>query len=373
MNSKTSINLYPHFFKETEKPFLEHNSLSASTFLYSSGVCGLKLKNQIGHIILLPFQGQQIWSVEFYNRNLTMKSMFTEPKPTNQYLHSYGGFLLHCGATAMGVPSENDTHPLHGELPNAPYQTAQLVLGNDEEGTYLGLTGSYQHIVAFNYNYIAQPLIKLYAHSGILTASMCIKNLMHTQMELMYMTHVNFRPILNGRLVYSTPCTPDRVRVRNNIPTHVQASDQTQLQSGGEYPAFLADLEKNPERHNILTPDLSFDPEVVFFIDYQPDEQGWAHAMQLHPNGVADFISHKPEQLVHGIRWITRTADQEGLGLNLPATAEPEGYLAEKAKGNIKILPGGAEFHCQLRFGALTTAQAQTLETKINHIIKNTN
>ena len=47
----------------------------------------------------------------------------------------------------------------------------------------------------------------------------------------------------------------------------------------------------DPEVHHVLAPDLAFDPEAVFFIDYLADEDGWAHTMQrpsrrqrrLHP------------------------------------------------------------------------------------------
>ena len=63
----------------------------------------------------------------------------------------------------MGVPAAGDTHPLHGELPNAPYQSAYIVLGEDAGGAYIGLGGRYQHTVAFSTNYAAEPLVKLYA------------------------------------------------------------------------------------------------------------------------------------------------------------------------------------------------------------------
>ena len=104
-------------------------------FLYDSGVQGLRIENELGHIIALPYQGQQIWDCCFLGRNLTMKSMFTDPVPNVGYLQSYGAFLLHCGATAMGVPSKTDTHPLHGELPNAVYERAWLEIGEDEKGS----------------------------------------------------------------------------------------------------------------------------------------------------------------------------------------------------------------------------------------------
>ena len=63
--SETRINLAPQFFTERERPLVEHGVLSASTFLFDSGVCGLRLRNELGQLVMLPFQGQQIWSAEF--------------------------------------------------------------------------------------------------------------------------------------------------------------------------------------------------------------------------------------------------------------------------------------------------------------------
>jgi hypothetical protein len=358
---ETTINLQPYFFREVEKQLAQWGGFTASTFTYASGVCAVRLVNQVGQIIMLPFQGQQIWHAEFFGRPLTMKSMFDQPYPTQTYLNTYGGFLVHCGATAMGVPDKTDTHPLHGELPNAPYQAAQLLIGQDEHGPYLGLTGLFQYTVAFNHNYQARPLVKLYDNSSQISVSMTIKNLKRSPMELMYLAHANFRPVDNGRLVYTAPCDRQHVRVRSSIPAHIHPP--------AGYREFLQELEAQPEKHNLLAPNLAFDPEVVFFIDYLADESGWAHSMQVHPDGAADIISHRPAQLDHGVRWISRTADQDCLGIILPATAEPEGYSAEKAKGNIKVLPPGAEFHFDLTMGALAPEQATRMAEKIARIV----
>jgi hypothetical protein len=119
----------------------------------------------------------------------------------------------------------------------------------------------------------------------------------------------------------------------------------------------------------VLAPDLLFDPEAVFFIDYLADDEGWAHSLQVHPSGGADYIRHRPDQVDKGIRWISRTADQDALGLVLPATAEPEGYLAEKAKGNLRTIPPGGQFRCEMEIGALTPEEAQVMEKKIARII----
>jgi hypothetical protein len=361
MAAGATVYMTPEFFGERERTLVRHGKLSASTFRFASGVCGLVLSNEVGELVLLPFQGQQIGSARFGGRNLTMKSMFDEPHPTQEYLNTYGGFMIHCGVTAMGVPSKEDTHPLHGELPNAPYQSAYLVFGEDDKGPYLGLGGHHQHTVAFNYNYVAVPLVRLYAGSSRFAVSMTVTNLKQTAMEWMYLAHINFRPVDNGRLVYSAPCTPEHVRVRQSVPSHVHP--------GPGYQEFLDELGSHPEKHNVLAPELVFDPEVVFNIDYLADEEGWAHSMQVHPDGSADYVAHRPEQLDKGVRWICRTPDQDALGLVLPATAEPEGYLAEKAKGNIKTMPGQGQVHLDMEIGVLAPDEAESMESKIEQIL----
>ncbi len=190
---------------------------------------------------------------------------------------------------------------------------------------------------------------------------MAVTNLKRSPMELMYLAHANFCPVDHGRLVYSAPGDPSHVRVRASIPSHVKPLPG--------YREFLEELAQRPEKHHVLQPGLAFDPEVVFFIDYMADEKGWAHTMQVHPDGSADYIRHRPSQLDKGVRWICRTADQDALGMNLPATAEPEGYSAEKAKGNIKILPAQETWRCEMEMGALSADEAQTIEAKIARIV----
>lgn len=356
--SETRLFLSPSFFGERERTLVEHGPLCASTLRFDSGVLGLRIENECGELVLLPYQGQQIWSACFNGRELTMCSMFTQPRATRTYLETYGGFLIHCGFTAMGVPTGTDNHPLHGELPNAPYEDAWLTAGEDEQGLYLELSGRYQHTVAFNTNYAAVPQVRLYAGKSTFNVGMTVTNLKNTPMEYMYLAHVNFRPVDHSRLVYSAPYDPQHVRVRASIPSHVHPLPG--------YREFLDELAQDPQMHHILKPGLGFDPEVVFFIDYIPDSRGWAYSMQVHPNGQADFIRHRPDQLDKGVRWICRTPDQDALGLNLPATAEPEGYSAEKSKGNIKTLGPGATWHCDLEMGALSVEEARAMEEQIN-------
>jgi hypothetical protein len=82
----TTVNLTQEMFMSKERLLVESGELTASLFLFDSGVAAVRLANSRGELVMLPFQGQQIWSASFDGRNLTMKSMFDEPKATQTYL-----------------------------------------------------------------------------------------------------------------------------------------------------------------------------------------------------------------------------------------------------------------------------------------------
>lgn len=365
--AESIIQLTPAMFDRRELVLAERHlqdtnqALTACTFRFDSGVCGLRLTSDVGELVLLPFQGQQIWSVAFNGRNLTMKSMFDQPYPTRVFLETFGGFLQHCGITGVGSPGPEDSHPLHGELPNAPYGRAYVVIGEDEGGPYIGMGGRYRHTVAFAHNYLAEPRVKLYAGATIFNVSMTIANLKLSEQQLLYLAHVNFKPVDNGELVYTAKPTPEHVRVRASIPTHITP--------GPGYVEFIEALGEHPEKHHVLTPDMAFDPEAVFFIDYLADRDGWAHSMQVHPDGKADYIGHRPEQLPKGTRWISRTNDQDAIALVEAGTCEPEGYHAELAKGNVKYLAPGETFRADFRIGALSPRAADEMAQKIDSVV----
>jgi len=323
--------------------------LCASTFCYPSGVRAVRLHHQNADVIMLPYQGQQIWSAVFSGRELAMRSMFSVPQAERDVLRNLARFLLHCGVTGIGSPKPKDRHALHGELPNAPYQHAWLVVGEDEDGHYIGLSGSYEYIEAFNDHYLFTPSVKLYQGSTLLCAHVALENLNQTPLEYMYLAHINFLPVDHGRLIYSAQVNPTNVRVRWNLPPGLQAKPG--------YREFVQQLSEHPELHHELKPGMPYDPEVVFYINFMADNLGWASSMQVHPDGSADVVRHKPEQLSHGVRWICRTANQEALGFE-PATAEVEGYSAEKAKGNVRVLATGEVFHAEYQMGLLSSEQA---------------
>jgi hypothetical protein len=354
----TTVNLKAIEFSAVETQILHTGGISVFAFRYASGVAALRVRTAVGEIIFLPFHGQQIWDATFYGRRLTMRSMFDEPINSRSYLENYGGFLLHCGATAMGNPGPQDNHPVHGELPNAPYQTADIEIG---EG-YIELSGRYRHTVAFSHNYYAEPRLRIYAAHGRMEMDLKVHNLKADQMEVMYLAHVNFRPHDGGHIVDTVPDQPKYFNIRDKLPEFFGPKLG--------HAELVKSLKINPALHRNFKAGVAIDPELVMGLKFKTDVEGYAHAMQILPDGSADFISHRPQELQRGVRWITRTANQDALGLYLPGTAEADGYLAEKAKGNIVSLEAGKSFHCAYHFGALTKAEAALQQSLCHKILK---
>ena len=352
------IELHRSSFSEVERPLCEMGAFQVSTFAYPSGIAAVRVRNTRGEMIILPFKGQQIWRAMFDGRDLTMKSMFDEPVDTMTYLETYGAFMIHCGLTGLGAPGPTDSHPLHGELPNAPFQSAWIDL--DEAAETITIGGSYRHIVAFSTNYLATAQIRLGADSALLDVSLAVENLKRTPMDLMYLAHANFRPVDHGVLHYTARYDAESVRVRRSVPAHISPKP--------DYMAFIEQLAKDPTPHHRLHPDLAFDPEVVFAIDMLADTDGLAHAIQKHPDGSADYIGFRPSQAPLCMRWVCRTPDQDGLGIAFPSTSEVEGYAAEKAKGHVVELAGGDVWRIDMRMGLLTPDEAGEMESTIEKV-----
>ena len=289
-----------------------------------------------------------------------MRSMFEGPVATLDYLANYGAFFIHCGATAMGNPGPGDTHPLHGDLPNAPYDDVQLIVGDNDEGPFMALTGQSRQTVAFSHNYVARPTVRLQQGATGIAVDMEIENLKRTPMELMYLAHINFRPVDGGRLVDTVADDRRDGTIRQVMPGTFIPNDAARRYRE----AVLAD----PAHHRVFVKDQPILPELVLTMQARADADGWAHALQVHPDRTADFVSHRPGELGHAVRWITRGPDQDAVGLVLPATAEPDGLEAARARGRLlEIAPSGI-FRCSMRFGALDAEAAASREQAIASI-----
>ena len=360
---QSKIYLYENYFVEKEKSFFKSGELEASLFIYSTGVKAVKIKNSKGSATLLPFMGQMIWRCDFNGYEMTMKSPFVEPNPAKlTYQETYGCFLMHCGLTSMGNPTAEDTHLPHGELPVCKYNSAYLVYGNDEKGNYIGVSGVYNHMDCYNVNYEFSPLIKLYENQTYLDIEVNFTNKKDIPLEYYYLCHINHRPVNGAKLVY----TADRKQIKVN---HEVPENYFDVEGAKKTNEYLDMLDKDQSiMDDMGAPYQSYRPEIVFYCKYDCDENGKAYTMQVNPDGTATYVTHFPGELPYGTRWISRTEDEDTLGMVLPATSEHLGKLYCQRNNQQRYLKKGESVSYKMQTGFLDKDEAQKMQEKIKKL-----
>jgi hypothetical protein len=338
-------------FGQKERVAAEFGGLSASLFRYDTGIEAIRLSHARGSVVVLPYMGQMVWSAQFDGVELAMQSMFPAPRPAKVIVETYGCLAYHAGILRNGVPTSDDTHILHGEAPCADMDQAGIACGADAQGRWIAVTGERDYAMGFGAHYLATPRVVLREGATTIEIEMQVENLSAAPMDLMYMCHVNFAFAEGARIVQSAPFTPEHVVTRTAIPGHVTPTD--------DYRALLAELAANPARMERLNEPRRYDPEQVFYIKgAKPAADGLVHYMMQRREGDAFAIAWDPQVMPHTIRWVLANSDQRVAAFAMPATCEPEGYTAEKRKGHVRSLAGGATARFLTYVGYVDPAQA---------------
>ena len=221
---------------------------------------------------------------------------------------------------------------------------AGVSCGVDADGAWIAVTGEREYAMGFGPHYLARPSVILREGETGCEIVMAVENVSAAPMDLMYMCHVNFAFAEGARIVQSVPFTPDHVVTRTAIPVHVTPTD--------DYRALLAELAAHPARMETLDEPHRYDPEQVFYIVGQKTAaDGRAHYMLARKEGDAFAIAWDPTVMNKTIRWVLANSDQRVAAFAMPATCEPEGYTAEKRKGHVRALAGGARIRFATHVG----------------------
>ncbi len=256
----------------------------------------------------------------------------------------------------MGNPGPDDRHPVHGELPNLPYSEAWLVFGEDSGGAYVDLCGAARDTLAFDHDFVFRPRLRIRAGATVLEAAFTVENKARAPLPFLYMGHINFRPADGGVLIDTVR---DDARDIAIGPTDLGPNPRDEVRRYRE--AVFADVSS----HRTIRAGVPVEPELVLTMRAAEGDDGWSHGLQRRPDGTGDFVSHRPRELPYAVRWLTRTPDQDALGLVLPATGSPDGRAAARRNGQfVRIEPGGS-FQAEMRFGALDAAGSADLERAI--------
>ena len=77
------------------------------------------------------------------------------------------------------------------------------------------------------------------------------------------------------------------------------------------------------------------------FFQFAANNDGWAESLQIHPDGLADYMGFRDGRAAEGRALDIPTPDQNALSLAPPCASGIEGYLKEMQEGNVATLAPG--------------------------------
>lgn len=352
------------FFRDRPFELLREGKLSAVTFRYETDVAGLKISNGHLNMVILPYMGQQIWFLEYEGKALTQKSIFDMPQNTTRFGDNYGGFLLHCGLTNINCAEEGENYPLHGELPFADYQSTYTGIGEDSKGKYLAVGGTYVYRNSQEYFWAYSPELRLYEGTSVAEMHIDIHNRRHSKLDYMFMCHMNWRAVERAHIVYSVKKDREHIKPDPIIPEGNSAYAMKMRN-------FAAKLMEDPTIMDVLdSENQCCDPELCINMTYEADEMGWGHALQVMPEGDACYVGFRTKELPYALRWLCRTADEDGIGIALPTTGTNRSTRYQKEHGLYNTLDAGAHETIRFDFGYLNKEETLKMSEHIAGILK---
>lgn len=348
-----SILLHPQMFSASELLIFDSDEVKIAIFRFQSGVEAVRVKARRGEFIWLPFLGSQIWDWMVNGVSQKFEGFVSEPSYGKTFLENYGGFLIHCGMTAMGNPSREDTHPQHGELPTARFSSACMEFDPDDTKFPISLCSELHWHVPFVADYSFRPRLRI-RHDG-LSAIMDgeLTNASHHDFPFMYLAHINF-PYTGG----------------NRLSYDIESFDSESVKILRE---GTSGISRGPGSFLTLDAAQSYDPELVAILDHRRRAYPRTHrdhvvnSMHSTKNS-AVWVATNIDQLDHTVIWITHTKDRGACGFSMPATAGPTGYASEFKQGNVKVISGGETIRLQYAFGYSENAKAKDVEEVIQQM-----
>ena len=332
-NKPIIMKLDPYMFSEKEREILASPSFCVSLFRYRTGVEALRIKIGRGEFIWLPYLGQQLWDWSIDGKSLKFEGFIEEPSYGKNFLQNYGGFLIHCGMTAMGNPGPEDTHLNHGELPIAKFDEAWIEMEpeNDSESP-VSLCGHIHWKVPFVAEYHCSPSLSISADGLQASMEVLLDNPASKTMEYMYLAHINFAFSGAEKILSTVPFDSSHVTIR--------ADGEEKTAALFADPSLIKQIDKKAK----------YEPELVAILNHR-DIASEAGSILLYEDGTARWVRQQKPELDHHVIWITHNEDRGACGFHLPSTAGPTGYSNEKNLGNLKHLPAGCNATLRYDFG----------------------
>lgn len=351
------LHLRPSMFGESEVELVRAGAITVSSFRYASGVEALRLTSDRVQLVLLPFRGQQVWRYRVDGEELTMRTHFDEPTASTTFGETYGGFLLHCGLSGIGAPGPEDAHAHHGELPNARYDSARLLIDRSDGIDRVALSGTCRLRVSHCMDLLFEPTLTLRADATELSVRGRVRNLRRDPFQYSYLCHLNWALPDSGRLAQTVPLDAGHF----TVAPHPQQDERTAR--------LTAAIAADPSVGDQASIALPVVPEYCAVLRPVADADGWAHFLMQRGDGSAASVSYPVAELPYAIRWISNTGDEQASGFCLPATGAHFGRHAAEVAGQLRTVPGHGEVAFELRVDLLDEVSAAAGIARIRELV----
>lgn len=355
LSSPVRIYFTHGMFDAAERTLVETPHFRVATFLYPTGVEGVRVTSERVALEFLPFQGQEVWRYAVDGVDQTMRTNFAHPYPTTVFGATYGPFMLHCGLTGIGHPGPEDTHAHHGELPNIAHDEAWVEIAQTADGETLTLGGKVDLIRTHALNTRFEPRVTLTQGRSVMRIDARVTNNRTTPIEYAYLNHINW-PLIDGTLYQTCTMNAEDFRVYMTPGADVETVD------------YIQAITEDPVKSAHIDHDTPLNPEYCAYVTPLADDQGWAHFLLAADDGTGRVVRQKIDRLPHAIRWLSNTGDEVAAGFCLPSTSHHKGTVAALEEGLMVTLEAGEAHDFAIELDVLDEAATEEAIALIDRV-----
>ncbi len=291
---------------------------------------------------VLASRGLDVSSARFNGRSLAWRSATTDQHPAyfepegRGWLRSFfGGLVLTCGMTWMGMDCEDEGRSLglHGRVSHLPATSVHWD-GNWAGDDYiLSVSGKLREAIVFGEN--IQLTRRIWARMGESRFFIddVVENLGYQRTPHMYLYHINIGfPIVcdNSRLISPS----NKVTPRDAV------------------------AEENRENYHKMQPPTPAYQEKAYFHGMRPDTDGFVTTAIVNPNldgGLGVYCRYRQDELPYFCEWKMMDQGTYVVGME-PANALVLGRAKERELGRLQFLEPGERREYHLEIGVLSGA-----------------
>ena len=302
---------------------------------------------------VLASRGMDISFAEYKGIPLSWRSCtgdvspaFYEPEGEGWHRIFYGGMVVTCGLTNVGVPCQDQGEELgrHGRISATPAESVYA------DGRWEG----------DEYNLVIQGRMRQAAFGGenlSLTRKICtrlgasmfriedeVENHDFRPTPLMFLYHVNLGfPLLSEESALF-------------IPTKKVDSMENSV---------------DPKEFNRLHPPIAGAPSQVFYHQVASDPEGRVLVALINERlSIGVYIQYNKNHLKNLVQWKMLGQGIHVLGIE-PANCHVEGRVRERERGTLEFLPPGGKKNFYLELGVLeSTSELREIKEKIESLIR---